>query len=165
MSSDKVSTVPSATLAALFSVTDRRIRQLADDGVIPRAARGRYPLAASIRGYVKFLGRSGGDGSPAPATSFSAARTRLTIARAELVEMERAEKAATLIPSDQVEAAWIKITSIIRTRLLAIPTKVALRLASKGAAEIERELEREIREALIDVAETEVEVTPHGWAT
>lgn len=41
--------------ARLLMLTPRRLRQLAADGHIPSAVRGRYPLAAVITGYLRFL--------------------------------------------------------------------------------------------------------------
>jgi hypothetical protein len=42
-------------LARLLNLTERRITQLAKEGVIPRSGRGKYPLANSVRGYITFL--------------------------------------------------------------------------------------------------------------
>lgn len=48
-------TVSAPELAALFNLTDRRIRQLAAAGVIPKAGHGKYLLAEAVKGYVQFL--------------------------------------------------------------------------------------------------------------
>lgn len=46
---------PVAQIAAALNLKPRRIQQLAAAGIIPRAERGRYNLAESIAGYVRYL--------------------------------------------------------------------------------------------------------------
>ena len=46
---------PVSTIAKLFNLTERRVQQLASDGVIPKADRGKYDLVACVRGYIGFL--------------------------------------------------------------------------------------------------------------
>ncbi|ESZ17511.1 hypothetical protein X735_12575 [Mesorhizobium sp. L2C085B000] len=46
------STVTAAELGDVLNLTDRRIRQLAEEGVFERAGRGRYPLAGSVQAYI-----------------------------------------------------------------------------------------------------------------
>ena len=44
--------VGAATLAACFKLTDRQVRRLAEEGVVCKAARGRYKLAESVQGFL-----------------------------------------------------------------------------------------------------------------
>ena len=51
-----VATMKIGQLAELLELSDRRIRQLADEGYLPRPRDGgRLPLWESIRGYIRFL--------------------------------------------------------------------------------------------------------------
>lgn len=45
-------TVTASELGDVLDLTDRRIRQLAEEGVFQRESRGRYPLAASVQAYI-----------------------------------------------------------------------------------------------------------------
>ena len=45
-------TVNSAALEKIIGVSDRRIRQLAEENIIIRAAKGRYKLMDSITNYI-----------------------------------------------------------------------------------------------------------------
>lgn len=45
----------SAVLAHLFGLTTRRIRMLADEGVIQKTSRGRYNLQENIKSYIVYL--------------------------------------------------------------------------------------------------------------
>jgi len=49
-------------LAGIVGLTDRRIRQLAGQGILTRAGRGHYPWPAVVEQYCNYL-RSGGEGS------------------------------------------------------------------------------------------------------
>lgn len=51
--------VPAAVLARVFDCTERRVQQLARDGVIPRSGRGKYPFFAAVRAYIAFLREAG----------------------------------------------------------------------------------------------------------
>ena len=45
-------TVSAAVLGGIFGVTDRRVRQMAEEGIIVRAAKGRYNLVESLKNYI-----------------------------------------------------------------------------------------------------------------
>ena len=45
-------TVSAAVLGDMFGVSDRRIRQMAEEGIVARAAKGRYKLVDSIKNYL-----------------------------------------------------------------------------------------------------------------
>ena len=47
--------VSAGFLSGLLGITDRRVQQLAAQGVLPKASRGRYPMAGCVRAYVQFL--------------------------------------------------------------------------------------------------------------
>ena len=42
-------------IGELTGLTPRRVQQLAKEGVIPKASRGKYPLDESIQAYIRFL--------------------------------------------------------------------------------------------------------------
>jgi hypothetical protein len=50
---------PGRVIARLLNITERRLQQLAREGIVPKAAHGQYPLAAAIRGYVTYLQNAG----------------------------------------------------------------------------------------------------------
>lgn len=152
-------------VAQLFDLKRRRIQQLAQEGIIPRSEGGKYPLAASIQGYIRHLREKalGGDESE---DSYGNQRARLTRARANIAEMERDQLAAELIPANDVEAAWRHIELALRERLVAIPAKAAPRLlGAKDAVAIGAIVREEICEALDELANVRVEVSEPIWAS
>lgn len=149
-------TFPLDTITKLLDLTPQRVNQLVNQGIIPRAERGRYELVPVVRSYIKFLreravrGDVGGD-------DYANHRTRLTKARADIIEMERAQLEHKLIPADDVELTWNSILLNARNRLLAIPTKVAPDVfASQNLNEIRDIIKKEIYEALDELANAEI---------
>lgn len=89
-------TITVAQASKLLMITPRRLRQLAADGNIPTAIRGRYPLAATVRGYLAFLKasteRAAGNASAGLASAKEKEiRLRLRQREAQIVDAEDAE--------------------------------------------------------------------------
>lgn len=85
--------------ARLFNVTERRVQQLAKEGIIPRAGRGKYPLIGTIQGYVKFLqDRAAAHSFEAAPGDIQAERIRLTRAQADAQELKNAITQKKLVP-------------------------------------------------------------------
>lgn len=151
-----VTTVPLDTICKLLDLTPARISQLTSQGVIPRQERGRYEVVPVVRAYIKFLRERAVRGD-VHGDDYSTHRTRLTKARADITEMERAQMENRLIPSTDVELAWNSIVSNARNRLIAIPTKVApVVFASKNLNEIRDIIKDEIYSALDELANAEI---------
>ena len=115
-------THPLGTISKLLDLSERRVQQLSREGVIPKAERGRYELVPAVQGYIRYLrDRSLEVG----VVSIDVARQRKTAAEAELAEIELAKARADVVAIDDVAKQWDTILSGVRTRLLALPTKVA----------------------------------------
>lgn len=50
---------PGKLIARLLNITERRLQQLAREGIVPKAAHGKYPLAGCVRGYIMYLQNAG----------------------------------------------------------------------------------------------------------
>jgi phage terminase Nu1 subunit (DNA packaging protein) len=149
-------TVPIDTICKLLDLTPQRINQLAREGVIPKVERGRYELVPVVRSYIHYL-RMGNLRRDLPEDDYTTHRMRLTRARADITEMERAQMENRLIPSSDVELTWNSLVSNARNRLIAIPTKVApVVYASKNLNEIRDIIKDEIYSALDELANAEV---------
>ena len=147
---------PIAVIAKLLDLSERRVQQLSREGVIPKATRGQYDLVGSVRGYVRYL-RDQAAKAQAGAPDYAAERARFIRARADLAEMEAEEKRGAVIAAEEVEAAWIAVLALLRTRLLALPDRLAPQLhAESGPAGVRDLLRGAFREALEELAETDV---------
>jgi phage terminase Nu1 subunit (DNA packaging protein) len=150
-------TQPIRVIARLLDLSERRVQQLSREGVIPKAERGQYDLIGSVRGYVRYL-RDQAQKAQAGAPDYAAERARFIRARADLAEMEAQEKRRALIAADQIEAAWIAVLALLRTRMLALPDRLAPQAFDQPTVGDTRTLIRTaIREVLDDLAEPDID--------
>ncbi len=146
-----------AVIAKLLDLSERRVQQLSREGVIPKATRGQYDLVGSVRGYVRYL-RDQAVSAQAGAPDYAVERARYIRARADLVEMEANQRRGALIAADDIEAAWIKVLALLRTRVLALPDRLAPQVHSVSSlAETRNLLSANLREALEDLANNDVQ--------
>lgn len=145
-------TATAAMLAKLFNLHERRVRQLGQEGIIPRPVHGKYDLIGSVQGYVKYL-QERAEGRRNETSGVHDERMRLLTARAEHKELEVAALHQSLLPFDEVVAAWEQLVAAFRARCLALPSKLAPRLAViHERRKIQDALTSEIREALQELA-------------
>ena len=125
------------TISKLLDLTPRRVQQLSKSGVIPKSARGRYELVSAVQGYIRYLrDRS----IEAGIISIDVARQRKTAAEAELAEIELAKARAAVVLIDDVARQWESILGGVRTRFLALPTKLAPLVAVENKQKIVEEI-------------------------
>ena len=150
-------TQPIGVIARLLDLSERRVQQLSREGVIPKAERGQYDLIGSVRGYVRYL-RDQAQKAQAGAPDYAAERARFIRARADLAEMDAEEKRRSLIAADQIEVAWIAVLALLRTRLLALPDRLAPQAFDQPTVGDTRTLIRAaIREVLDDLAQPDID--------
>lgn len=144
---DDDTVVSGSELAGLLGVGDRRIQQLAAEGVLERAAHGKYKLGASIRGFIGAIeGRADTD-------DLRSVRIALMDAQRRRIEGELRDKQAN---AGQLEAqsgliAWLgqasldgyrriagDVYAVLVGRQFAAAREVALEVEQWGVAERER---------------------------
>lgn len=147
-----------AYCARLMDISERRFRELRDEGVIPDAEKGEYDVEVVLPTYIRHLrevaaGRGGGEAQ----ANKSAEDARLVKARADKAEMEAAEMRGQLVPADQIAGALHAAIIIMKTRLGAVPAKTAPLVAGvKSIPAVERVIRDNIEEALAELAKVEV---------
>jgi phage terminase Nu1 subunit (DNA packaging protein) len=107
----------------MLNLTNSRVQQLEQSGVIVRTRPGYY-RADSIRNYIAFLRRSQ-DGAP---RDWQSARVELARERATLLRLERRQREGELLEKADVTNLNVGIMRTVRDRLLATPPAVAVRL-------------------------------------
>lgn len=149
-------TYPLDTISKLLDLTPQRVNQLVNQGIIPRAERGRYELVPVVRAYIHFL-RDRKIQGDVHGDDYSTYRTRLTKARAEMAEKENAQLDSKLIPADDAKQAWSAMVANARSRLLSIPNKIApIVCAAETINEAREIIKIEIYEALNELADVEI---------
>lgn len=138
-----------AECARLIGMSERRFRELLDEGVFERRPAGQYDFFEIVPAYCERLrsvaaGRGGGEEQANKAIEDA----RKSRAQADLAEMKAAEMRGQLIPADQVQDAIHSAVKIMQTRLLAVAAKVAPRVGAKDVAQAEKVINEEVCEAL-----------------
>ena len=148
---------PGSTIAKLLNITERRVQQLAKEGIVVRDGKGKYDLVGSVRGYIKYLQDRSLGKECAPIDSHIE-KARLLRAQADKTELEVKALQKTLVPVAQLKMSWMMMLSAFRSRMLSIPAKSAHLLAPiDDNAEIERILRELIYEGLTELSEYDPE--------
>ena len=99
-------------ISKLLKLTERRVQQLAKDGIIPKAERGKYDLVSSVHGYIDFLkAKAGGEFT---AEEVIKNKNKLLKAKAELAEIEKQKATGELIPKEEVKKTWLEIINKVK---------------------------------------------------
>ena len=107
-------------LANLAGVSDRRIRSLAEIGVLERQGRGRYALGQAIRGLL--------DNAANNASELQRERTRKMAADADLAELEYAKQKNLVASIDQVERMGSSAFAQVRASIRKVPERTVAQL-------------------------------------
>lgn len=132
----------SRIVAEWLGVSERRVRQLRDEGVLWEARPGFYDLWAAVARYITYLRKGSSD--------LNDERAALTKAKREAAQMENRVRRGELLEAREIEAGLQTALLNIRSRFLALPAKLSGSLAAKGGnqAAIFDELKQAIYETL-----------------
>lgn len=148
---------PASTIAKLFNLTERRVQQLAKDGIIPKDERGKYDLVGAVRGYIKYLqeralGR--GDGAYNDGVDIKLERKRLISAQANKTESENLKLRGELVSFELVKDVLNEAAVCYGRGVDALPGRLANELAGiNDPAEVKSRLFDECRRIRIATAE------------
>lgn len=144
-------TVSAAVLGNIFGVTDRRIRQMAEEGIIVRAAKGRYNLVDSLKNYIlslKLAVDSNDSDNPDGELNFEEEKALHERVKRHISEMKLQTMKGELHKADDVRHVMTDMLSSFKTRMMNIPAKVAPVLEDRDAGYITERLTSEVTEAL-----------------
>lgn len=146
--------VNTVAISKMFNVTERRVRQLVEEGVISRVGHGRFDLVDTVSKYVTFLKlASEGLDENDISESLEFEKWLHEKAKREKAEIELAHIKNEVHRSEEVEKVMNHMIMAFRSKMLSLPTKVALMLVNKEDPKyIESILERNVHEALIELA-------------
>lgn len=115
----------SKVVAQWLGLTERRVRQLRDEGVIEERRPGLYDLRSTVLRYIHYLRKGSG-------TNLNDERAMLTRAKREAAERENQLRQGELIEVSQIEKALSDMLLNFRSRLLCMPAKLSPSLATMG---------------------------------
>lgn len=131
-------------LGSLLGITERWVRHLETQGFIVKASYGKYDLAESIQGYVRYVRESEVDGADTPA---STSREMFEAERARKLKLENDQKEGLLVETPDALAAVDLIFGEVRTSLAGLPGRITDDVAER------RRIEDVIDHLLADIAD------------
>lgn len=144
---------PISTMAKVLNLTERRVQQLARDGIIPKPEKGKYDLIPCVIAYIKYL-QERSVGKDAAPQDTHLQRARLLKAQAEKTELELATMRGNQVTVEQVEKDWMSMVTTVRSKLLAMPSKLAFQVITFDKPhEAETCIKRAVYETLTELAD------------
>lgn len=135
-------------IADSFGLTPRRVQQLAKEAGFPKVKRGDYDELDCLRWYVKFLQEKLSAGTTR-ADGQVTGRERYDTAKAEIAELELAEKRKQILTVADYEQAMTALINPARHELLAIEARLRPTIGAEAAAKCGAEIKRSLR-ALVE---------------
>jgi len=147
--------VSTDALAKLFGFTRQRINQLAQEGILEKQAVGRWPLMQNVQRYIDYLKTGVKDRNEEEFQAMYWEEKALhEKAKREKAEIELAKLKGQMHDAADVEFVMTNMLITFRTRILAIPDKLAPKvLGIKNLAEISDIISTELTEALKELSE------------
>ena len=141
----------SKVVAQWLCLSERRVRQLRDEGVIVEARPGRYELQPTVARYITYIGGAGKE-------TLTNERMKLTRAKREAAELENELRKGEVHRTEDIERGIKSMFLNIRSRFLALPAKLSPTLATMGGNQtgIFDELKQAIDEILEEMSDYRV---------
>lgn len=147
----------SKAVAEWLALTERRVRQLRDEGVIQEKAPGLYDMRATATRYILYLRKGSGK------TDLNDERAMLTRAKREAADLENKVRRGELHSAEDIEKGIKTMCLNIRSRFLTLPAKLAPTLATmENQAQVFDELKKAIDEALEELRNFNVAFALNG---
>lgn len=139
-------------LAKVLKVNDRTVRDLHERGLVVKLKRGKYDLCASVSLYVEHLRDvASGRGDEDSSISLTQERARLTREQADERELRNKALRGDLVSAEAVKREWVDVLRVVRSKILAVPSRVRQSLAHLTAHDV-AEIDDELRRALEELA-------------
>lgn len=129
-------------IAKLFGVTDRRVQQLAKEGIIPAAQTRPYKfdLLPTVQAYIKHLSEKANGKEQKNADTVQAeadklrAEADLKQSKAKIAELQLKELEGKMHRSEDVEAMTNDLVYTIRSMIMALPGRLAMDVVQTTSA-------------------------------
>lgn len=157
---NKIIEVTETELADILGLSDRRIRVLAKDGIIYKTKPARYDLKKSVKGYIDFI-RDTKKEEKQGVEKIKLAREAEGLMHDKLkkrkTELQILQMEKELLYTKDVISMWTDFATMVKSKLLNIPTKLAPQLVGlEDATVIKKTIGAEVTEALNEIADFDI---------
>jgi len=153
-------------IAMLLGVSSRMIRNYVRDKDLPSKEDGRgrrFNWPDVLEWYVRYRAEmsgsdgseaeeSGGEGDEWQTETMEQAELRKTIAEADLKELELARGRGQVVAIQDVQRTMANLAKAIQTKILAWPSKLAMKMAGKPREQIRAILDHDARQICHELA-------------
>lgn len=157
---NKIIEVTEIELAEMLGLSDRRIRVLAKEGIVFKTKPARYDLKKSVNGYINFIKdtkkeeKQGIDKVKLAREAEGLMHDKLKKRKTELQVMQMEKE---LLFTKDVITIWTDFATMVKTKLLNIPTKLAPQIVGiEDATIIKKTITAEVTEALNEIADFDI---------
>lgn len=150
--------VTAGVISKMFGLSTRRIRQLAEEGIIDKQKNGSYELIPTVQKYILHLKTSAEvtKSDVMEKEDYWLEKTLHEKAKREIAELELAKMKGTMHKAEDVEAVMMDMLGGMRAKLLAMPSKLApMLIARSEISVIQSMIEDEIFNILTELSNYE----------
>ena len=146
--------VSSTELAVVLGVTARRVQQMAQDGTLPTARKGRFLLADAVQRYIKFLSLEPVDEEDKKLEKARrVADATIKTSKATVAKLEAEELKGSMHRAEDVAAMTEDLVYTIRGALNALPGRLAVDVAAPATpAEAAEVIRKEVHKVMRELA-------------
>lgn len=145
--------VSTTELACVIGVSGRRIRQLAEDGVLDKVNTGKFNLAQSVQRYIAMLNAPSKNEASDKTVARLDAEIRMKEAKAIVAELEAEELQGKMHRSEDVAKLTEDLIYSIRNALMSVPGRCSVDTAeAKTPAQTFDIIRREIYHVMTELA-------------
>lgn len=144
-------TVSVGVMANIFSLSERRVRQMAEEGIVVRASKGRYKLVESLKNYtlaLKLSAEGANVDNPDGEINIDEEKALHERIKRHISELNLHVMMGSLHKAEDVERVMMDMLASFKTRIMNIPSKVAPALENRDTAYIKDRLMKEVLEVL-----------------
>lgn len=128
-------TVSAGVLGKIIGVSDRRIRQLADEGILTKVSSGRYNLQESLHSYILNL-RVANDASKntdlEDKLDYGLEKAMHERVKRHITELQYALMKGNVHKSEDVEAVMTNMLTNFKTKIINLPSKLTPLLVDRS---------------------------------
>jgi len=150
-------TVSAKTLGEVCGIGDRMVRHLADEGIFARNSHGKYLLMKSVKNYILTVKASNAgrhvESNLDEALDLETERAKHVHVKRIISEIQLSLIQGKVHKAEDVERVITDMMERFKSKLEAMPSKLAKKLENKGKADIQRILFNEVRSALKELSE------------
>jgi phage terminase Nu1 subunit (DNA packaging protein) len=148
---------PKKTIAELFGVTERRVEQLSQKKIVPKAGKGLFDLGPTVQAYIRYLHGLANGAISADTTELNQRLLQANVeeheAKARMAELDLSVMQGRLHEAGDVKKIMADMIVSCRSRMLALPSKAAVTVsAMTDSAEIASFLRGLVYEALEELS-------------